>query len=68
MRKRTVVLLDEENPENRKTVKDACEENGFKFAEFETLVEAQVEHSGPTRYHLYAAFDDILDRIKTEKS
>ncbi len=47
----------------------SCEANGFGFAEFEELVKAQVSHAGdPNRYHMYAAFDDILDRIKAEKN
>ncbi|WP_424948230.1 hypothetical protein [Candidatus Spongiihabitans sp.] len=67
MSRKTVVLLN--TPEGRELVMASCEANGFGFAEFEELVKAQVSHAGdPNRYHMYAAFDDILDRIKAEKN
>ncbi len=66
MSHKIVVLLD--NHESRSMVKSVCEENGFKFEEFEELVKFQVDHMGSQhRGRLWANFDDILDRIKIEK-
>ena len=49
-------------------VESACKENGFKFEEFEELVQSQVENmSAQRRTTLWSSFDDILDRIKIEE-
>ncbi len=62
---KTVALLDK--PECRDLAMADCKSKNFKFVEFEALVRVQIVHAGdPTRYHMYAAFDDILDRIKVE--
>ncbi|MGI9310585.1 MAG: hypothetical protein ACR2P7_03505 [bacterium] len=66
MTQRTVVLLN--NKEGRELVVNSCQRSGFLFDEFEKLVQAQIEHSGNAqRRQLFAAFDDILDRIKLEE-
>ncbi len=46
-------------------VKDACAEAGFLFAEFQELVQAEIEQTGKQRKKgLWDDFDDILDRIE----
>jgi len=65
MPRNVVVLLD--NPEGRAMIKDACKANGILFAEFEELVQAEVEQTGKQRRAgIWDSFDDILDRIQAE--
>lgn len=65
MPRNVVVLLD--NPEGRAMVKEACKTNNLLFAEFQELVQAEVEQTGKQRRAgLWDAFDDILDRIQLE--
>ena len=65
MPRNVVVLLD--NTEGRAMIKNACKENGLIFAEFEELVQAEVEQTGKQRRAgLWDSFDDILDRIQVE--
>ena len=48
-------------------VKDACKEAGILFAEFQELVQAEIEQTGKQRKKgLWDNFDDILDRIQEE--
>jgi hypothetical protein len=65
MPRNVVVLLD--NPDGRSMVKDACKEAGILFAEFQELVQAEIEQTGKQRKKgLWDDFDDILDRIQDE--
>ena len=49
-------------------IKDACKTNGMLFAEFEELVQAEVEQTGKQRRAgLWDSFDDILDRIQVDE-
>lgn len=60
-----VVLLD--NAEGRAMIKEACKAHGIRFAEFEELIQAEVEQTGKQRRAgLWDSFDDILDRIQVE--
>ncbi len=64
MPRNVVVLLD--NPDGRAMIKDACKSNNLLYAEFEELVQAEVEQTGKQRRAgLWDSFDDILDRIET---
>jgi hypothetical protein len=66
MPRNVVVLLD--NTEGRAMIKQTCKENGLIFAEFEELVQAEVEQTGKQRRAgLWDSFDDILDRIQVEE-
>jgi hypothetical protein len=66
MTRNIVVLLD--NPEGRAMIRDSCKSNELLFAEFEELVQAEVEQTGKQRRAgLWDSFDDILDRIQTEE-
>jgi len=66
MPRNVVVLLD--NPDGRTMIKDACKANGMLFAEFEELVQAEVEQTGKQRRPgLRDSFDDILDRIQVDE-
>jgi hypothetical protein len=66
MPRNVVVLLD--NTEGRAMIKKTCKENGLIFAEFEELVQAEVEQTGKQRRAgLWDSFDDILDRIQVEE-
>lgn len=66
MPRNVVVLLD--NPEGRAMIKDACKANAMLFAEFEELVQAEVEQTGKQRRAgLWDSFDDILDRIQVDE-
>lgn len=66
MPRNVVVLLD--NPDGRSMIKDACKENGLLFAEFEELVQSEVEQTGKQRRAgLWDSFDDILDRIMDDE-
>ncbi|MDP0927911.1 hypothetical protein Q0601_12060 [Paracoccus onubensis] len=66
MPRNVVVLLD--NLEGRAMIKDACKANGMHFAEFEELVQAEVEQTGKQRRAgLWDSFDDILDRIQVDE-
>ena len=57
-----VVLFD--NPDGRSLVQDVCKEAGILFAEFQELVQAEIEQTGKQRKKgLWDDFDDILDRI-----
>lgn len=66
MPRNVVVLLD--NTEGRVMIKKTCKENNLIFAEFEELVQAEVEQTGKQRRAgLWDSFDDILDRIQVEE-
>lgn len=65
MPRNVVVLLD--NADGRAMIKKACRKNGLLFAEFQELVQAEVEQTGKQRRAgLWDSFDDILDRIQVE--
>lgn len=65
MPRNVVVLLD--NADGRAMIKEACKANGLLFAEFQELVQAEVEQTGKQRRAgLWDSFDDILDRIQLE--
>lgn len=65
MPRNVVVLLD--NADGRTMIKAACKENGMLFAEFEELVQVEVEQTGKLRRAgLWDSFDDILDRIQVD--
>lgn len=65
MPRNVVMLLD--NPEGRSMIQKACKEHGINFAEFEELVQAEVEQTGKQRRAgLWDSFDDILDRIQLD--
>lgn len=65
MPRNVVVLLD--NPDGRAMIKGACKANGLLFAEFQELVQAEVEQTGKQRRAgLWDSFDDILDRIQAD--
>ncbi|MFC0200140.1 hypothetical protein [Paracoccus rhizosphaerae] len=66
MPRNVVVLLD--NPDGRTMIKEACKSNGMLFAEFEELVQVEVEQTGKQRRAgLWDSFDDILDRIQMDE-
>jgi hypothetical protein len=66
MPRNLVVLLD--NANGRAMIKQACKNFGLLFAEFEELVQAEVEQTGKQRRAgLWDAFDDILDRIQVDE-
>jgi hypothetical protein len=66
MPRNVVVLLD--NAEGRAMIKDACKKSALLFAEFEELVQAEVEQTGKQRRAgLWDSFDDILDRIQVDE-
>lgn len=66
MPRNVVVLLD--NADGRVMIKGTCKENGLLFAEFEELVQAEVEQTGKQRRAgLWDSFDDILDRIQIDE-
>lgn len=66
MPRNVVMLLD--NPDGRAMIEDACKANGARFAEFEELVQAEVEQTGRKRRHgIWDSFDDILDRIQVDE-
>jgi hypothetical protein len=66
MPRNVVVLLD--NADGRSMIKQACKKNGLLFAEFEELVQAEVEQTGKQRRAgLWDSFDDILDRIQVDE-
>ena len=49
-------------------IKNACKQSGILFAEFQELVQAEVEQTGKQRRAgLWDSFDDILDRIQAEE-
>ena len=63
MPRNVVVLLD--NVDGREMIKKACKSNDMYFAEFEELVQAEVEQTGKQRRAgLWDSFDDILDRVQ----
>ncbi len=65
MPRNVVVLLD--NAEGRAMVRETCRANGLLFAEFQELVQAEVEQTGKQRRAgLWDSFDDILDRIQID--
>jgi hypothetical protein len=65
MPRNVVVLLD--NADGRAMIKETCKTNGLLFAEFQELVQAEVEQTGKQRRAgLWDSFDDILDRIQVE--
>lgn len=66
MPRNVVVLLD--NPDGRAMIKESCKANGMLFAEFEELVQSEVEQTGKQRRAgLWDSFDDILDRIQLDE-
>lgn len=66
MPRNVVVLLD--NADGRAMIKRSCKENGMYFAEFEELVQTEVEQTGKQRRAgLWDSFDDILDRIQVDE-
>lgn len=66
MPRNVVVLLD--NKDGRSMIKAACKESGLFFAEFEELVQSEVEQTGKQRRAgLWDSFDDILDRIQLDE-
>ena len=66
MPRNVVVLLD--NAEGRAMIKESCKANNMLFAEFEELVQAEVEQTGKQRRAgLWDSFDDILDRIQIDE-
>jgi hypothetical protein len=66
MPRNVVVLLD--NADGRAMIKDACKANNLLFAEFQELVQAEVEQTGKLRRAgLWDSFDDILDRIQADE-
>lgn len=66
MPRNVVVLLD--NPGGRAMIKEACKQSGLLFAEFQELVQAEVEQTGKQRRAgLWDSFDDILDRIQVDE-
>jgi hypothetical protein len=65
MPRNVVVLLD--NIEGRAMIKETCKAKGLLFAEFQELVQAEVEQTGKQRRAgLWDSFDDVLDRIQLE--
>lgn len=61
-----VVILD--NLDGREMIKESCKRSSFLFAEFEELVQAEVEQTGKMRRAgLWDSFDDILDRIQSDE-
>jgi len=66
MPRNIVALLDNEN--GRKMILQSCKDRNLIFAEFEALVQAEVEKAGmQRRRQLWNDFDDILDRILVEE-
>jgi len=48
-------------------IKETCKSNKLLFAEFQELVQAEVEQTGKQRRAgLWDSFDDILDRIQVD--
>ena len=65
MPRNVVVILDQK--EGRSLVKRLCRKYGVRIAEFEELVQAEVNQVGKQRKRgLYTDFDDILDRLDDE--
>lgn len=65
MPRNVVVLLD--NADGRAMIKEACKSSSVYFAEFEELVQCEVEQTGKQRRAgLWDSFDDILDRIQVD--
>ena len=61
-----VVLLN--NPEGRAMIEQICQTNGMILAEFEALLQIEVEKiANKRRRGLWDEFDDILDRIQEEE-
>jgi hypothetical protein len=66
MPKNIVPLLAPES-EGRKLTRQLCRKHKIKIAEFEELVQAEVEQIGKLRKRgLSDQFDDILDRMADE--
>lgn len=66
MPRNVVVVLDPDG-EGRKLVKQLCRTHRIRLAEFEELVQAEVEQTGKLRKRgLWEQFDDILDRMDEE--
>ena len=65
MPRNVVVLLDQK--EGRERVKRLCKEHGVRYADFEELVQVEVNQIGKqVKRGLYEYFDDILDRLDEE--
>lgn len=63
MARNVVVILDK--LEGRQLVKDLCRKHKVRFAEFEELVQAEVEQNGKQKKRgISESFDDILDRME----
>ncbi len=66
MPRNVVVLLDDKD--GQAMIREACKQNGVNFAEFEELVQTEVEQTGrQRRAGLWDSFDDILDRIQGDE-
>lgn len=62
MSRNVVVILDQK--EGRQLVVRLCRKYGVRIAEFEELVQAEVNQVGKQRKRgLFLEFDDILDRM-----
>jgi len=62
MPRNVVVLFD--NKDGQALIQEVCRSHGVHFAEFELLVQTEVEKTGmQRRAGLWDQFDDILDRI-----
>lgn len=65
MSRNVVVILDQK--EGRNLVKRLCRKHGVRLAEFEELVQSQVNQLGKQRRRsMWLEFDDILDRMDEE--
>jgi hypothetical protein len=66
MSKSVVTLLDP-NGTGRTIARKLCKQHGIRIAEFEELVQAEVEQTGKLRKrNLWDQFDDILDRMEEQ--
>ena len=66
MPRNVVVLLD--NVDGQAMIREACKQNGVNFAEFEELVQTEVELTGrKNRKGIWDSFNDILDRIQVDE-
>lgn len=66
MPKNVVTMLDPEGL-GRQVVRKLCKQHAIRIAEFEELVQAEVEQTGKLRKKgLWDQFDDILDRMEDD--
>jgi hypothetical protein len=62
---KNVVTLLHPDGNGRASAKRLCRKHGLRYAEFEELVEAEVQQTGKLRKRgLSDQFDDILDRME----